>query len=72
MSAPDINGLLAALARVRPELRGVLATARSAHTAATAMHRGHRYHTRALPRRRSGARHWRDQPRDAAGRWTTS
>lgn len=72
MSAPDITGLLLALARVRPELKPVLRAARSAHTAASALHVGRRYRTRALPRRRTGACHWRDQPRDAAGRWTTT
>jgi hypothetical protein len=72
----DITGLLAAVAQVRPDLRGVLRTASSAHSAATALSRANsfggraRYRTRSLPSTSQALRARANmQPRDARGRF---
>lgn len=64
----NVGPLLAALAKVKPELAPQLHVARSAHSAANALHAGRRYHTRSL--RGSGHDGWKRQLRDERGRWT--
>jgi hypothetical protein len=73
MSAgPDIAGLYAALTKVNPGKRATYRAASAAHRAAGALKAGRRYRTRPLPRPLNGRRHWEDQPRDAAGRFTAA
>jgi hypothetical protein len=73
MSAgPDIAGLYAALAKLpdrTAEQRRAYQRASSAHRTSKAMAAGRRYRTRSLPRSAAPAPRWREQPRDAVGRW---
>ena len=72
MAAPDVTGLLKALANLpttTPAQRRAYRLASSTHTAARQMQDGRRYRTRSLPRRTSALPNWHQQPRDSQGRW---